>query len=171
MLTVDLAALARGPIATVGAIPVGHAVWQDLGVVWDAPVQMRGRLTESGRGRYFWQAELSTHVVVPCRRCLTAVRVPVVAAIQVLFAEDAGEDDPSVYEIPPRTRELDLSEAVREELILAQPEYVLCAESCRGICAGCGTDLNTGSCRCEPKADARWSALEALKVTPPTDER
>lgn len=171
MLTVDLAALGRGPIATVATIPIDHAVLQDLGVAYDAPVQMRGRLTESGQGRYFWQAELATHVMAACRRCLAAVPVPLTTVVEVLFAEDVGEDDASVYAIPPRTRELDLSEAVREELILAVPEYVLCRESCRGICAGCGTDLNTGTCRCEPKTDPRWTALEALKATPPTDER
>jgi len=60
--------------------------------------------------------------------------------------------------------EIDTGNAVREELILSVPDYVLCTDECRGICAGCGTDLNAGSCNCEPAPDERWAALEALKT-------
>ena len=55
-------------------------------------------------------------------------------------------------------------EAVREELILSVPDYVLCTDECKGICAGCGVDLNTGTCTCKKEPDDRWAALEALKT-------
>ena len=171
MLQIELTALRRGPIATEGELPPDHPLVQDLGFVFERPVHVTGRLTDSGAGRYYWQAELVTQLAANCRRCLTAVSVPVTASVQVLFSEDAGVDDASVYVIPPRSQELDLSEAIREELILALPEYVLCADDCRGICPGCGTDLNTGTCGCPSEADPRWAALEGLKASRLTEER
>jgi uncharacterized protein len=53
---------------------------------------------------------------------------------------------------------------------LAVPEYSLCNEGCRGICPRCGTDLNTGSCSCEPESDPRWAGLDKLKATLPDEE-
>jgi uncharacterized protein len=60
---------------------------------------------------------------------------------------------------------------IREELILAVPEYVLCREECRGLCPRCGKDLNEGPCACRPEPDPRWAALEALKHMGPDGER
>ncbi len=171
MLSIDVASLARGPVPTVAEIPSTDALLHDLDIVPIDAVRVRGRLTESGPGRYYWQAELSTRVTISCRRCLAPVTTSVQVPVNVLFAEDAGIDDPAVYPIPPRTRELDLSDAVREELILALPEYVLCSEDCRGICAGCGADLNTARCTCRHEPDARWGVLETLKSSQPTEER
>src|SRR5262249_23600562 len=86
------------------------------------------------------------------------------APVNILFTEDEQADDPSVYVIPPHSQTLDLSEAVREELILAVPDYVLCREDCAGLCPHCGKDLNEGPHDCAAKpTDARWAALEALK--------
>ena len=43
---------------------------------------------------------------------------------------------------------LDLVEVFRERVFLALPAKVLCAEDCRGLCPGCGADLNQELCRC-----------------------
>jgi uncharacterized protein len=41
---------------------------------------------------------------------------------------------------------------------------LLCNENCKGICAGCGADLNTELCKCPEKpADPRWEKLLSLK--------
>jgi uncharacterized protein len=155
----------------VGDVPAGDPLLQDLDVVLSDPVRVRGRLTESGPGRYYWQATLNTRVTAACRRCLVPIEIPVSASVGVLFAEDIGDEDASVYAIPSHSQELDLGAAIREELILALPEYVECSEGCRGICAGCGTDLNAGVCSCQPARDPRWAALDALKAGRPNNER
>ena len=85
-------------------------------------------------------------------------------AFEVLFTEDETAEDPAAYVLPPRAMEIDPGNAVREELVLSVPNYVVCAEDCRGICAGCGAELNSGSCSCEPEPDHRWAALESLKA-------
>ena len=80
--------------------------------------------------------------------------------MHLVFTEDQDTDDPSEYVVPEGTDVLDLSEAIREELILALEAYVLCREDCKGLCPSCGSDLNTNSCDCRPPSDLRWAALE-----------
>jgi uncharacterized protein len=58
---------------------------------------------------------------------------------------------------------VDVGEILREELLLAVPAKTLCDEDCKGICSGCGAELNSEECSCEPEIDDRWAALAALK--------
>ena len=59
----------------------------------------------------------------------------------------------------------DLADIVREQLLLSQPMKHLCQESCQGLCAHCGKDLNEGRCGCKHEAeDPRWAPLKKLKT-------
>ncbi len=52
------------------------------------------------------------------------------------------------FEINPGDEYVDLGEEIRQELILANPAKVLCGMDCKGICAGCGVNLNIEACKC-----------------------
>jgi uncharacterized protein len=43
---------------------------------------------------------------------------------------------------------LELGNEVREALILGLPIQPLCREDCKGLCAGCGANLNVETCQC-----------------------
>jgi uncharacterized protein len=171
MLRVDLRALDEGPIETQGVVAADDPLIADAEFVLADSVRIRGRLMESGPGRYYWHGTLSTRVAASCRRCLADVSVEVAPELRVLFTEEAGADDAAAYPVPPQATELELGEMVREELILAVPPYVLCREDCRGLCPQCGNDLNEGPCSCSPEPDPRWAKLEALKQQRPDEER
>ncbi|MGZ8382617.1 MAG: YceD family protein [Nitrospira sp.] len=47
---------------------------------------------------------------------------------------------------------LELALMLREQLILAAPMQPLCSQECRGLCLGCGQNLNEGRCRCNEEA-------------------
>jgi uncharacterized protein len=164
MLRIDLGALRHGPIDMFQMVSANDSLFDGLEFQLSRDVRLHGRLMEAGAGRYYWHGRLETQVQSPCRRCLTPVAVDVEHPIEVLFTEDDEAEDPASYVIPPKAMEIDPGDAVREELILSVPDYVLCTDECRGICAGCGTDLNTGSCTCRPEPDQRWAVLEALKT-------
>ena len=69
-----------------------------------------------------------------------------------------------VYGLPERGLELDLGPAVREHVLLAVPQFVICDEACRGFCPRCGTNLNEASCDCVvEEEDPRWAALRRLR--------
>jgi uncharacterized protein len=63
------------------------------------------------------------------------------------------------------TEEVDLTEDLREAILLNLPHFPLCNENCKGLCARCGKDLNGGSCGCrEMKAGGPWGALDNLNL-------
>ena len=65
---------------------------------------------------------------------------------------------------------LNLSEAVRQYIIMALPMKPVCREDCAGLCPQCGRNLNRGSCDCSPVSlDSRWAPLLALR--PQTKKR
>jgi uncharacterized protein len=58
---------------------------------------------------------------------------------------------------------IDLSEILREFLILALPSQFLCKEDCAGLCQSCGKNLNSGACNCSNKEiDSRLQPLADL---------
>jgi uncharacterized protein len=66
---------------------------------------------------------------------------------------------------------LDLGLAVREYALLDIPISPHCNANCRGLCTGCGVDLNVEVCRChEEPNDERFAALKALLNRSSTDE-
>jgi uncharacterized protein len=44
---------------------------------------------------------------------------------------------------------IDLTDGVREDILLALPIKVLCSEDCKGICPRCGADMNVEKCVCK----------------------
>lgn len=46
---------------------------------------------------------------------------------------------------------IDLAPELRDEIILAVPTQNICKKDCKGICLGCGVDLNNEPCKCNNK--------------------
>ena len=90
-----------------------------------------------------------------CGRCLTPVRQVVKTEELKLF-----------FEVEEHQEELDVSEDIRAEVLLAFPMNLLCSSDCAGLCPECGTDLNKSECSCSSKSrgDMRWNALDGLKL-------
>lgn len=45
---------------------------------------------------------------------------------------------------------VDLTEDIREDILIVFPQSHLCSEDCRGLCPRCGHNLNEGDCGCAP---------------------
>ncbi len=164
MLQIDLRELAHGPVDIRAELAGDDALFEGLELALAEPVRVAGRLQAAGDGRFYWHGSLATRVTGQCRRCLTPLAVPVVADIAALFSQDPDAlEDPSSYPLAPDATQIDLRPAVREEVLLAVPQWTLCRDDCRGLCPRCGQDLNAGPCACPPAPDGRWQALTALK--------
>jgi uncharacterized protein len=91
------------------------------------------------------------------------VLVPVDESRALIFsADDETPEGEGCYVIDERARDLDLTEALREEVFLAVPAFVECRPDCKGLCPRCGANLNDGPCGCPPAGDPRWDALKGL---------
>jgi len=94
--------------------------------------------------------------MVPCSRCLEPYALPVDRSVDVSYVPrlpDPGDEvqisreDLEVGFLRP-DRTLDLREVVSEQIYLELPLKPLCSESCRGLCPGCGVNLNKEACTC-----------------------
>jgi uncharacterized metal-binding protein YceD (DUF177 family) len=67
---------------------------------------------------------------------------------------------------------LDLTEDVRDDILLTFPQRNLCRDDCRGLCTVCGQNLNARECGCHQirNADAPWGALNNLRLPAEMDE-
>lgn len=164
MLVFDLRDLASAAAAVDDVLPSTDAVWEETDRRPAEGLRVTGRLSSAGPGRFYFSGRIAGAAQDECRRCLQEVETAVDERVQLVFAE-AGEDatdDPDVFEYDPRTHELDLRPAVREQWLLSVPAYAQCRDDCAGLCASCGADLNAGRCGCTPAIDERWAALRQV---------
>jgi uncharacterized protein len=109
---------------------------------------------------------------IECTRCLEKIDKTQEIAFKAAFvtpenytqakeAELKAEDlDVSILE----GNEIDMTELVREQILLNLPEQIFCREDCKGLCEKCGANRNLIDCNCEEKEiDPRWAALKNLK--------
>lgn len=164
MLSFDIRVLESTPQRVDSELAPDDAVWEDDDLRPLDAVHVAGRVSSAGSSRFYFSGHLEGEAGLECRRCLTDVRVPVAADVHLLFAEATDEeiDDPDVYTLDPKSPELDLRPAIREEWLLSVPAFALCREDCRGLCPVCGADLNEDPAHVHATGDPRWDALREL---------
>ncbi len=61
---------------------------------------------------------------------------------------------------------IDLTENIREDIILALSTRFLCKDSCKGLCPHCGKNLNKEKCACKDseKDNGPWKVLNGFKL-------
>ncbi len=165
MLSFDLATLEFHAVQVDGRLRTEDEIWGEADALPIDAVHITGRLSSAGASRFYFSGAIEGSVATTCRRCLTPVTAPVKEEVHLFFVRAGDEeiDDPDVYVIADRTRELDLRPSAREQWLLAVPAFVLCREECKGLCPHCGSDLNVGPCGCEPESDDRWDALRKAR--------
>lgn len=61
--------------------------------------------------------------------------------------------------------DLDITEDIREAILLDLPHFPLCNDECKGLCPKCGKSLNEGPCGCtDEEGPSAFSALDGLKL-------
>jgi uncharacterized protein len=53
------------------------------------------------------------------------------------------------YPLDKSEHTLDLSNDIREEIVLDYPIKPLCGVQCKGLCPKCGENLNQATCKCK----------------------
>ena len=124
-----------------------------------APIQLEG-VVENAGDVILLKADVKTEIERTCGRCLKVFTVPLAAQVVEKFYPAGAENienDAFIYE----SDLLDITEPVRESLLLAVPLQSLCREDCRGLCPVCGADRNEGDCGCDATTvDPRLAALK-----------
>ncbi len=88
-----------------------------------------------------------------CQLCLEPfVQTILVPEAEREFYHDKPDDvdDPTdTYLINLKAMTIDLSEMVRQEIILHFPLIPVCSKGCKGLCMHCGVNKNSTKCKCK----------------------
>jgi uncharacterized protein len=168
MLTVDLTRLERfGRLTIEEDLPPDFPLWEGADFRPLGPIEVRLEVQRVGAD-VLVRGHLRGTIEFQCRRCLEPVVHGIDEPVTFLFRsglDPVEAEREEVYPIPAGERELDLTDAVREHLMLAIPDFVVCRAECRGLCPRCGVNLNEGTCTCEEGGtDERWGPLRGLKL-------
>ena len=112
--------------------------------VYSAPVSVTGTLTLGGNA-VFVEGEIEYSLNAKCSRCLDDVIFHNIVEFDERYSEDKTDGDAYLY----AKGLVDLTDMVNEKLLLSFPYSVLCKEGCKGICPGCGVNLNREECKCK----------------------
>ena len=85
-----------------------------------------------------------------CARCLKAVEENIEDPLNLTY-EISGLD------------EVDMSNDIRDVLLLSHPDRFLCAPNCKGLCSHCGVDLNVEQCSYKGNAPETNNPFSGLK--------
>jgi uncharacterized protein len=146
------------------------------------PVQ--GQITVINTGQLLLvQGEVKAQVRTECARCAEPGIVEITAPIEEEFSirgpegaplepvETIDVEEPAAAAFADNV--LDLSELVRQQLLVSMPLRPLCTPDCKGLCPECGGNLNQGPCACpaaseESPFSVLKSMLDEAKDAPPS---
>lgn len=166
-MNVNVAQQLKEPIGSVRRYTVDEPLPPD-----DYPI--RGELTflRTGGG-ILVSGKLYTMVRCTCGRCLEPFECELTFDVEEEYFPQTDVLTGLPQSVPEEAEDftigpdhiLDLSEAFRQNVLVATPMKTVCKSDCAGLCSGCGVNLNNESCECGPaEIDPRWSDLEKLMV-------
>jgi len=164
MMKIQLAGLAEGVQTLRFALPAPDAGLDDRftgDVSVEAEVHRRGH-------EYLLKAKIAAAGFFPCDRCLEPFRMTVTPAYVMYYVADGAErtdfDPAEVHVLPAGETVVDITEDVRQTVLLDVPQKLLCREDCLGLCPTCGVNRNDRPCACAAdRIDPRWEKLKDLR--------
>lgn len=129
------------------------ALAEELGL--KSPIVGTLKLTRTSHG-ILAEAHYSVEIEQECGRCLEPARSTIVSDLSEEFLPSLDVVTGQPVDIPadpdePRVSPnhvLDLTESVRQDIVVQQPLQPLCRPDCPGLCVDCGQELQLGSCAC-----------------------
>jgi len=109
-------------------------------------------LAQTAPGELIVRGSISVPVSFRCSKCAEQFQMTVKEP-SFLSAREADAD-----------QSVDLTDEMREAIILSFPNYPVCKPDCKGLCAQCGISLNRERCKCKGNKGNVWVALDGLKL-------
>ncbi|MGD8921658.1 MAG: DUF177 domain-containing protein [Candidatus Zixiibacteriota bacterium] len=120
---------------------------------------------------YFCQGSVAGRVRMECARCLGEFSAELTGGADfIVRSEITGDsnraeiyDDEDYVFFRGNDLRADITDIVKQTLVLATPMKPICSEDCKGLCPVCGCNRNEKSCTCgQDRIDSRWEGLADL---------
>lgn len=120
--------------------------------------------------------EVTSRVRLRCGRCLVPTDEDLDLQFQVTLSAGAPETSDDLEEETELSGdqldvwmvegdEIDLLDPLAEQILMVLPTHVVCSAHCKGLCSGCGADLNKDECQCKGEGfPGPFDALKDLKL-------
>lgn len=109
----------------------------------ELPIKVNGTVTLTGDHSAYVEGEVLFTLSGECTRCLKET----VNTYGAEFAEQVDDENDGGYSV--HNDVIDLTKIVNDAVLMNIPVSFLCDEDCKGICSGCGTNLNDAQCKCK----------------------
>lgn len=138
----------------------------------DVPLRFDGAVSNTGRG-YLVEGRIQAELDLTCGRCLKGYRWSLETSLCERFCpaevgrplpesdddEEFGDDEvDDVHHF--HGEQFDLTDSVREQILVSLPMKRVCRDDCAGLCPTCGSDLAAAPCTCTKETtDIRLAPL------------
>ena len=144
----------------------------------EGQVQVSGEIVVSltaekqSRGGVRVRGHLGVNMQLTCARCLDLLPYPLVADFNQYYQSNAYHSLMGEIALQKKDMEvgffsgdfIEVSDILREQILLGLPMKSLCRKDCRGLCPHCGKNRNRDHCRCGTAAvDPRLAPLLKFK--------
>jgi uncharacterized protein len=122
------------------------------------------------------KGQLATKIRQACSRCLEFFVAPLSNSFTLNYSRQIPKDvhktgtegieltADQIGMVYFEGEEIDFTDAIQEQTILAIPFNPICTPACKGLCPRCGNDLNKGTCTCgKKKPDGPFAVLKDMR--------
>lgn len=136
------------------------------------PIQISGRIEKAGQD-FRLKGTVRLRAGTICSRCGEDAQWPLDSEFETVLIPRKETISGSEHELSSNELseayfegpEIDLSGYFREQIELERPMQIVCRDDCKGLCPGCGVNLNTETCTCKKEeGDPRLAVLRQLKI-------
>ena len=175
ILNIDLEDLRSGSYKVEGRIQAHQLEFADATeFTFSGPLVLRVRISTTDRLTYYVSGSILFKVAGECLRCLKEITHEQRTKISGVFAFPAAIaklnltekqlEGEGIFPLESAQKTIELTDMLRESVILDYPRYLKCSEDCKGLCPVCGCNLDEENCNCRQKEiDPRWAKLTELK--------
>jgi uncharacterized protein len=176
-MKLNVAQLMKSPVGTTREYDLEETFVQVEDQQLTRPVKVHLHLTRINDG-LLARGDVETALGTPCSRCTEPAEVPMRfhfdeqfrPTIDITTGHPLKDDDQDEVAEPVYTIDanhmMDIDEVVRQGVVLETPMHPLCRADCRGLCPGCGANLNDGACGCRMEAPSGPMAAILKELAP-----
>jgi uncharacterized protein len=123
---------------------------------------------EKAATQIFLHVAVTTEGRFECDRCVSQFPLPLKNTYRMYYVWDGAEagvlDSSEVQVVSASLPMIDISDDVRQTVLLSVPLKLLCKANCRGLCPECGTNMNADPCTCSGQSsDGHWEPLRTIR--------